>query len=123
AAPAAMIGVPLGLVILQPDLGTALAFVGILFATLYWAGTPALLLFLLASPGLALLLSFSTAVWSAYFLGLIGVLYLYRYRLYLAESMAVVLGNLAAGTIAMPLWNTLQDYQKARLLVFLDPTA
>jgi len=119
--PAALIAVPLVLVVLQPDLGTALAFVGLLFATLFWAGTPLLLLFLLASPGIALVLSFDTRVWSVYFLALIVVLYLFRYRLFLAESIAVVLGNLAAGTIAAPLWGSLADYQRNRLLVFLDP--
>ena len=120
-APAALIAVPLALVVRQPDLGTALAFVGLLFATLFWAGTPLLLLFLLASPGIALVLSLDTRVWSAYFLALTVVLYLFRYRLFLAESIAVVLGNLAAGTIAAPLWGSLADYQKNRLLVFLDP--
>src|SRR5690606_39744479 len=34
----------------------------------------------------------------------------------------VVAANLAAGTIALPLWNSLETYQKARLLVFLDPS-
>ena len=119
--PALLVGVPLGLVVLQPDLGTALAFVGVLFAVLYWAGTPPLYLFLLASPGLALILSFDTRVWSAYFLALVAGVYLLRFRLYLVESAAVVLANLAAGTIALPVWNSLADYQKNRLLVFLDP--
>jgi len=120
-APAALMGIPLVLVVLQPDLGTALAFVGILFAALYWAGTPTLFLFLLASPGLALILSFSTVVWSVYFVALIAFVYAFRYRLYLYESLGVVLLNLAAGTIANPLWSSLADYQKNRLLVFLDP--
>ena len=120
-APSALIAVPLALVVLQPDLGTALAFVGLLFATLFWAGTPPLLLFLLASPGIGLILAFDTRIWSVYFVALVAFLYLFRYRLFLAESMAVVLGNLAAGTIALPLWNSLADYQKNRLLVFLDP--
>jgi rod shape determining protein RodA len=119
--PSLLVGVPLGLVVLQPDLGTALAFVGVLFAVLYWAGTPPLYLFLLASPGLALILSFDTRVWSAYFLALVAGVYLLRFRLYLVESAAVVLANLAAGTIALPVWNSLADYQKNRLLVFLDP--
>jgi rod shape determining protein RodA len=119
--PSLLVAVPLGLVLLQPDLGTALAFVGMLFAALFWAGTPPLVLFLLASPGIALLLSFDTRVWSVYFVGLVVFLYAYRYRLYLAESAAVVLMNLGAGTIALPLWNSLADYQKNRLLVFLDP--
>ncbi|TVR64372.1 MAG: rod shape-determining protein RodA [Gemmatimonadales bacterium] len=120
-APSALMGLPLVLVVLQPDLGTALAFIGILFAGLYWAGTPLLLLFLLASPGLALILSFSTPIWSLYFVGLLGLIYLFRYRLYLAESVAILLVNLAAGTVANPLWGRLADYQRNRLLVFLDP--
>jgi rod shape determining protein RodA len=121
-APATLVAVPLGLVILQPDLGTALAFVGILFSVLYWAGTPLPMLLLLASPGLGLILSFDTRVWSAYTILLVIALYLYRYRLYLVESVAVILANLAAGTIAQPLWNSLAEYQRNRLLVFLDPS-
>ncbi len=121
-APAALVSLPLGLVILQPDLGTALAFVGILFAVLYWAATPLPMLLLLASPGFALILSFDTRVWSVYTVLLVLGLYLYRYRLYLVESVAVVLANVAAGTVAQPLWNSLAEYQRNRLLVFLDPS-
>ena len=121
-APSALVAVPMFLVLLQPDLGTALAFVGILFAVLYWAGTPLPLLLLLASPGFALLLSFNTLLWSGYIVLLMAGLYLYRYRLFAAESVAAVLINVAAGTVAQPLWNSLADYQKNRLLVFLDPS-
>ena len=120
--PAAIVGVPLVLVILQPDLGTALAFVGILFAALFWAGTPVGLLALLLSPGISLVLSFDPRIWAASFVLLIGALYLYRYRLFLVESLSVVLANLAAGTISTPLWNSLADYQQNRILVFLDPS-
>jgi rod shape determining protein RodA len=119
-APSALVVVPLGLVILQPDLGTALAFVGILFAALYWAATPIWLLILLASPGVGLILSFDTRLWSLYIVGLGVFLYFYRYRLYLVESVAVILANLAAGTIALPLWRSLAEYQRNRILVFLD---
>lgn len=122
AAPSALVGVLLALVVLQPDLGTALAFVGILLAVLFWAGTPLLHLALLASPGVALILSFNTALWSVYFIGLVLAVYVFRYRLYLVESVGVVLANLAAGTIALPIWNTLAPYQRNRLLVFLDPS-
>jgi rod shape determining protein RodA len=120
-APSLVAGLPLALVVLQPDLGTALAFLGVLFACLYWAGTPPLHLFLLASPGLALILSFDTRVWSVYFVALALFVYLLRFRLYLVESAGVVLANLVAGTIALPVWNSLAEYQKNRLLIFLDP--
>ena len=120
-APGMMVAVPLGLVLLQPDLGSALAFVGILFAMLYWAGTPVLMLFLTASPVAGLILSFDTRIWSGYIVILFLVLYLYRYRLFLYESAAVIGVNVMAGAIATPLWNSLEQYQKNRLLVFLDP--
>lgn len=121
-APVALVALPLGLVIGQPDLGTAIAFIGILFATLYWGGTPLYLLLLLASPGLALILSFDTGIWSVYIVILTLSLYFFRYRLYLVESVGVVLANVAAGTIALPLWRSLAEYQRNRLLVFLDPS-
>lgn len=122
-APAVIVGLPLGLVILQPDLGTALVFVAILFAGLYWAGAPIGMLALLASPGAGLILSFDARAFAAYIVLLVGFVYLYRYRLYLIETVAVILANLAAGTVAEPLWNSLEPYQRARLLVFLDPGA
>ena len=46
--PSVLVGLPLALIMLQPDLGTALAFGGILFAILFWAGTPVALLLLVA---------------------------------------------------------------------------
>ena len=117
-----LVALPLGLVVLQPDLGTALAFIGILLACLFWAGTPAWMLVLATSPGLGLILTFDTRLWSIYFVGIVIFLYVLRYRIYLVESLAVVLGNLAAGTVALPLWNSLAEYQRNRLLVFLDPS-
>jgi rod shape determining protein RodA len=120
-APAALVAAPLGLVMLQPDLGTGMAFVGILFAMLFWAGTPVALLLLVASPVPGLILSYDTRIWSWYILAVVASLYFYRYRLFLFESVTVVLANFAAGTIARPLWNSLKEYQQNRILVFLDP--
>ena len=119
--PGIVAGVPLLLVLLQPDIGTAMAFAGIFFAVIYWARTPWPLIVFAASPAVALILSFNTIVWSAGFVILLIGLYLYRFRLYLAESLFVVIANLAAGAMAQPLWNSLADYQRNRLLVFLDP--
>ncbi|MDA0329802.1 MAG: rod shape-determining protein RodA [Gemmatimonadetes bacterium] len=120
-APAMLVALPLALVLRQPDLGTAMAFVGILFAMLYWAATPVALLLLVASPVVGLFMSYNTTVWSWYIMGVIAFLYLYRYRLFLFESVAVVLANFATATISRPLWNSLAGYQQNRILVFLDP--
>jgi rod shape determining protein RodA len=120
-APAALVGLPLSLVMLQPDLGTAMAFVGILFAMLFWAGTPVALLLLVMSPVASLFISYDTTLWSWYIVAIIGFLYFYRYRLFLFESVALVLANFAAATVSRPLWSSLAAYQQNRILVFLDP--
>lgn len=120
--PGAIVALPLGLVMLQPDLGTALAFVGILFAMLYWAATPVWLLILVASPVVGLFLAYDTALWSTYILIVIACMILFlRSRLFLFESVALVLANFASATLARPLWNSLANYQRNRILVFLDP--
>ncbi|MDG2282227.1 MAG: rod shape-determining protein RodA [Longimicrobiales bacterium] len=120
--PGAVVGLPLGLVMLQPDLGTALAFVGILFAMLYWAAAPVWLLMLVASPVIGLFLAYNTVVWSIYILVVIGCMILFlRSRLFLFESVALVLANFASATLARPLWNSLASYQRNRILVFLNP--
>ncbi|HET9439124.1 MAG TPA: rod shape-determining protein RodA [Longimicrobiales bacterium] len=117
--PVVTVTVPMLLVLAQPDLGTAMVFGGLMLATLYWAGTPIGLLFMLLSPILALFVAIVPWLFSIYMLGLIA--FLYFYRAYFWEGAVVVMANLAAGTIGKPLWNTLEEYQKNRLLVFLDP--
>jgi rod shape determining protein RodA len=119
AKPLLIVAVPMLLVLAQPDLGTAMVFGGLMLATLYWAGTPLGLMFMLVSPMLALFIAIIPWLFSMYMLGLIA--FLYFYRAYFWEGAVVVVANLAAGTIGKPLWNTLEEYQKNRLLVFLDP--
>lgn len=117
--PIGIIGLPMLLVMAQPDLGTAMVFGGVMLATLFWAGTPPALLFLLVSPLVALFLSFRTLWFAVYMLALLGFLYLYRAQL--REAVFVVLANLTSGTVAIPLWNSLEPYQQNRFLVFRDP--
>jgi rod shape determining protein RodA len=117
--PIAIVALPMGLVLLQPDLGTALVFGAILIAAMYWAGTPIGMLVMLLSPMVGLFIAWDYWLFSIYMVALIA--FLYFYRAYLWESAVVLAANLAAGTVAIPLWNSLKPYQQNRLLVFLDP--
>lgn len=119
--PIAVVMVPMALVMAQPDLGTALVFTSIMLAMLFWAGTPLSTLFFLASPVIGLFLSINVVLWAAYFLVLVGLLVLW-YKPFLSETIAILLANVVTGTVAQPLWNSLQTYQKNRFLVFLDPS-
>ena len=117
--PCAIAGVPCFLVALQPDLGSAIVFVAILFAMLFWAGTKPSLLVLLASPAIGLVLAFSTVAWGIWIAVLCGLLL--WWRPYLWEGLAVVTVNVAMGVFALPFWNRLAPYQQNRLLAFLNP--
>jgi rod shape determining protein RodA len=116
---AAIVGAAFLLVGLQPDLGSAVVFVGILFAVLFWAGVRPLLLLLLASPLLSLLFAFSTLSWGIWIAVLTAVLI--WQRPYALEGLTVWLTNVGMGIMALTLWNRLAPYQQNRLLSFLNP--
>lgn len=119
--PTALVSVPLALVVLQPDLGTAMAFIGIYFAALLWARTPLPIMLFAMSPGFAMLLAWDVRVWGAFAIVLFLGLYLYRFKLMMKESVSLILINVGAGAVAQPIWNMLAPYQRNRLLVFLNP--
>lgn len=119
--PALIVGVPFLLVLKQPDLGSALVFVGVFFAMLFWSGVRPRLLFLLASPGISLFLAFNTLAWSAWII--VFVLILIAWRPYVWDWTTFLALNVAMGAIAMPLWTRLAPYQQNRLLTFLNPEA
>jgi rod shape determining protein RodA len=117
--PCLLAGIPFLLVLKQPDLGSALVFIGILFAMLYWAGVRPHLLVLLASPVVSLLAAFSIISWTLWMLILTVLLVIWRPFIF--EAVGVWVVNAAMGFIAMPLWNRLEPYQQNRLLTFLNP--
>lgn len=118
--PIAVVAVPSLLVMMQPDLGTALVFGAVLLAALYWGGTPVGILFMLISPVLGLFVAFETWLWSIYMLGIIVLVWFYRIPI--RDKAVVLAANVAAGTVAVPLWESLAPYQQNRIIVFLDPT-
>jgi rod shape determining protein RodA len=120
-APGAIVGVPFLLVMKQPDLGSALVFVGTMFAMFFWSGIRPRLLFLLASPGISLLLAFSTLSWGIWIVALFVLLAVWRP--YMLDSIVVYSLNVVMGMVAMPLWQRLEPYQQNRLLTFLNPEA
>jgi len=119
AYPGVIVGIPFALVMLQPDLGSAIVFVTIMFAMLFWAGTKPQLLVLLASPAIGLILAFSTIAWGAWIVVLFGLLL--WWRPYVWEGLTVMMANVVMGVVAFPFWRHLAPYQQNRLLAFLNP--
>ncbi len=117
--PALVVAVPWVFVLLEPDLGSSIVFIGIFFAMLYWFGVPWQLLVLVASPGISLILAYSKGLWTAWFLVLIVLIW--SYKPYLWEGILAVCANVTMGILAPLAWDKLKPYQQLRLVTFLDP--
>jgi len=114
-----VVAVPFILVGLQPDLGSAIVFVAILFGALFWAGLRPSLLVLLLSPLLSLVFAFNTLTWSAWIVVLTA--FVFWTKPYLLEGIVIWLINVTMGAIRGLLWDQLEPYQQNRLLSFLNP--
>ena len=110
---------PMLLILRQPDLGTSLVFFAIFMAMLFWSSIPAVYLFFIISPIISLLAALHWIPWGLFFILLLVVLYFVRPGGFI--STAVILINLLAGMVMPLVWNRLHDYQKLRILIFLDP--
>jgi rod shape determining protein RodA len=114
-----IVGIPFALVALQPDLGSAIVFIAILFGALYWAGVKPTLLILLLSPGISVFMAFGAVTWSVW-ISLFTIFVLWT-RPYIVEGLAIWFTNAIMGFAALQLWDRLQPYQQNRLLSFLNP--
>jgi rod shape determining protein RodA len=111
--------VPLGLILIEPDLGTSGLFFVLLLVLLYWAGLTPLYVFYLVSPLLSVVLAFSLPTWSVFILALLASFFIFRVRL---RDAVIVAGVCMAMGVVTPLaWKSLKDYQRDRILVFIHP--
>jgi rod shape determining protein RodA len=117
--PVAIVLLPMALVMLQPDIGTTIVFAFMLIACLYWALVPLRTILMLISPAIALILAFNVWAWGVWFLFIATMTFFWKPTI--AQGAAVLVANVVAGTIALPLWESLATYQKNRILVFMDP--
>ncbi len=111
--------VPIILVMLEPDLGTALIFLVILFSILLVSDLPKFYLILIVSPILSITFSFSIWIFIVYIL-------LLTYILYRSNLDKVIIGFVIALNtfiffITPIFWNNLKDYQQNRILTFINP--
>ncbi len=109
----------LTLLIYQPDLGTGLLFGALFLGILWWAGFSGFSLFLLISPIISLLAAFNWVTWAIYFFLLIIALYVKQIGI--KKSGLWIAINTVFGLITPFAWMRLYDYQRRRILVFLDP--
>ena len=112
--------IPMILVLKQPDLATSLVFIAISVVMFFWAGVLPLYILFIFSPLISLMAAFHWISWAIFFLLLLLLLYYLKPNFLLGTTMVIL--NLVFGMATPLIWNRLHDYQKLRILAFLDPT-
>jgi len=119
AISAMLTAVPMMLILKQPDLGTSLVFPVMLFGLWFWSGLSPLYMILILSPLVSLVAASHWVAWAIYFVVLLTFLFMLRPGFMF--GVVTMAANLAFGMTTPFIWNRLADYQKLRILTFLDP--
>jgi len=112
--------IPVMLIIKQPDLGTSLVFFVILFVLWFWSGLSPWYMLLIISPLFSLVAASQTVAWIVYLVVLL--IFLSWLRPGMMFGVFTVVANLAFGIIMPFLWGRMAEYQKLRILTFVDPS-
>lgn len=114
--------IPVALILLEPDMGTAIVFIGFILLLIFWKGISLFGLFVVLSPGIVAI----TALFGFYYfifalVVVLLLLFLFRKDLFFSGSIFAL--NLASGFFADYLYNALSPHQQKRIQSFIDPNA
>jgi len=114
--------IPWLLIFFQPDLGTSLVLIVLTFVMLYWSQMPIEWILILVLCIVTAILSFVSLQFLIFWIPFIGYLaYRSSQKKIIFSSLAISL-HLLVAKLTPILWEFgLKDYQKDRLILFLDP--
>ena len=122
AVVAGIVLLPMVLVMLQPDTGTAVIFAGLFLPVLFWGGASKFTLLAVISPGVAALAAlFGTTAFLIAIL-ILGVL-LYVTKENRVVAAVVFSASVTIGLSVQFIYERLKPYQQKRIATFLDPSA
>lgn len=117
----AVAAVPWTFVFLEPNLGTSLVFGSITLGMLYWGNANPGWLMLMISPIIsAIVFNVFLPAWFVWIVAM-AVIGWRSFPFPLVGSIGALVLNALSGGLGHLLWGLLKDYQKDRLLLFLDP--
>jgi len=115
--------IPIFLVILQPDLGTAIVFGSIFLGVTFWAGVPAFWLILILSPMVVILASFLSVKIFIIALILTTLVFILMRRSLILTFLVIAL-NLMVGLTSEHIYHkVLKPHQQKRIATFLNPSS
>jgi rod shape determining protein RodA len=114
--------IPVALILLEPDMGTAIVFIGIILTMIFWKGISLFGLFIVLSPGFV---AISSLFGAYYFVGAVLLvtvaLFLFKKDIFFSGSIFAL--NLGSGFFADYVYNVLSPHQQNRIKSFIDPMA
>ncbi|HSP86603.1 MAG TPA: rod shape-determining protein RodA [Ignavibacteriaceae bacterium] len=114
--------VPVGLILLEPDLGTSIVFMGMILTIIFWKGISLFSLFVVLTPAFV---AIAALFGSFYFLSamvlVVITLFLFKKDIFFSGSIFAL--NLGAGFFADYVYSVLSPHQQKRIQSFIDPMA
>ncbi len=112
--------IPIVLILMEPDTGTAIVFMIITLSLIYWSGISLFGLFVVLSPGIVIIASlFGTVPFIIALLLVLVALLLFKKDLF--NSTTVFVLNLGASFFFDYIFRFLKPHQQKRIESFLDP--
>jgi rod shape determining protein RodA len=111
---------PMILILLQPDMGTAIIYIGLLLPVMYWAGTSALLMITVIAPSIVAVAALfgTTSFLIVIFLLLITLFLMKENKLVTALIFSL---SVLVGVSVQFIYGKLALYQQKRIDTFLNP--
>jgi len=114
--------IPVALILLEPDMGTVIVFIGTILILLFWKGISLFGMFVVLSPGVVAFASIFGKVYFVVALVVVAIgLFLFKKDLFFSGSIFAV--NLGAGFFADYVFKALSPHQQLRIQSFLNPSA
>ena len=113
---------PVLLILLEPDMGTSIVFIGIILIMFFWKGISSFSLFVVLSPAFVAIAAIFGLVYFILALLLILV-FLFIFKKNLFFSASIFAFNLSSGFFADYIFRALSPHQQKRITSFLDPMA
>ncbi|MBU1100402.1 MAG: rod shape-determining protein RodA [Bacteroidetes bacterium] len=113
---------PVLLILLEPDMGTAIVYIILTLAMIFWSGISIFGMFVVVSPGVAAFASlFGLHVFIIALVFVVILLFIFKRNLYTNATVFVL--NLAAGYFFDYAFNMLKPHQQSRITSFIDPSS
>lgn len=113
---------PVLLILMEPDMGTSIVFMGMILIMFFWKGISSFSLFVVLSPAfIALAAIFGTVYFILALLLVIVLLITFKRDLFFSASIFAI--GLSSGFFADFVYHALSPHQQKRIQSFIDPNA